>query len=169
MPLGPSGGALRGADAGQLGGLAQLVLGLVFVMVVAGVAVHGVEAGVWVRLWHNLAARPDGPMRFRFILQPVMATVAAVRDGKADALAGRSPYLWTVLNDRQRRGARLREGLNRTARIILLGLVMDVIYQRLVLHTFFPNEAVIIALVLAFLPYLVVRGLAMRAWRRAAV
>jgi hypothetical protein len=42
---------------------------------------------------------------------------------------------------------------------------MDVIYQILVLQTFFPNEAVIIALLLAFMPYLIVRGLVTRAWR----
>jgi hypothetical protein len=55
-----------------------------------------------------------------------------------------------------------------TARIILLGLVMDVIYQALVLRTFYPNEALIIALLLAFVPYLIIRGLVLRGWRRRA-
>ena len=39
---------------------------------------------------------------------------------------------------------------------------MDVIYQALVLKTFYPNEALIIALLLAFLPYLIIRGLVLR-------
>jgi hypothetical protein len=61
----------------------------------------------------------------------------------------------------------LREGLNATARIILLGLVMDVIYQLIVLKTFYPNEALVIALLLAFVPYLIIRGLVFRVarWR----
>ena len=50
------------------------------------------------------------------------------------------------------RGARLREAANATARIILLGLVMDAIYQLFVLQRFYPVEAVIIAVLLAFVP-----------------
>ena len=38
-------------------------------------------------------------MAFRFILQPVMAAIFAIRDGMKDARAGRSPYFWTVLHD----------------------------------------------------------------------
>ena len=45
-----------------------------------------------------------------------------------------------------------------TARIILLGLVMDVIYQIVVFDTFHPGEAAIVALLLAFVPYLLLRG-----------
>ena len=43
-------------------------------------------------------------MTFRFILQPVMAAVAALHDGIKDARLGRSPYFWTVAA--QRAGAR---------------------------------------------------------------
>ena len=68
----------------------------------------------------------------------------------------------TLLRNPQERVGLLREGLNATARIILLGLVMDVIYQGLVFKTFFPNEALAIALLLAFLPYLIIRGLVLR-------
>jgi hypothetical protein len=35
---------------------------------------------------------------------------------------------------------------------------MDLFYQLLVFKTFYPNEAVIIAFLLAFMPYLVIRG-----------
>jgi hypothetical protein len=82
-----------------------------------------------------------------------------------DARTGRSPYFWTVLRKPQERFARLREGLNATARIILLGLAMDVIYQVLVLKTFYPKEALLIALLLAFVPYLIIRGLVLRVAR----
>jgi hypothetical protein len=91
-----------------------------------------------------------------------MATLAAIHDGREDARAGRSPYFVTLLRNPQERVGLLREGLNATARIILLGLVMDVIYQALVFKTFFPNEALAIALLLAFLPYLIIRGLVLR-------
>jgi hypothetical protein len=40
---------------------------------------------------------------------------------------------------------------------MLLGICMDVIYQFKVLKTFYPAEAVVIALLLAVLPYFVLR------------
>ncbi len=43
---------------------------------------------------------------------------------------------------------------------------MDGIYQFIVFDTFHPAEAVIIALLLAFLPYMVLRGLFARVARR---
>jgi len=40
------------------------------------------------------------------------------------------------------------------------------IYQLIFLKMFYPAEALIIALVLAFVPYLIIRGLATRVTRR---
>lgn len=152
-------------DPHRLTGLARGVLALLVMLVAAGVLVHGISGGVWARLLHDLLDRPDGPMRFRFILQPVMAAIAAVRDGRADAVAGRAPYLWSIIRLPGERAPRLREGLNATARIILLGIVMDIIYQWLVLETFYPAESVLTALLLCYIPYLIFRGLALR-WLR---
>ena len=105
-------------------------------------------------------------MSFRFLLQPTMAFLAALHDGLRDARTGRSPYFWTVLHDPGQRGGRLHEGLLSTARIILLGLGMDAIYQWRVLDSFYPGEMVVVALLLAFLPYLLLRGLVCRIARR---
>jgi hypothetical protein len=91
-----------------------------------------------------------------------MAALVAIRDGHKDAQTGRSPYFWAVLRKSDERMGRLREGLNATARIILLALALDLIYQFLVLTTFYPNEALIIALLLAFVPYVLIRGLVTR-------
>src|SRR5260370_15087899 len=65
---------------------------------------------------------------------------------------------WTVLTSRSERLGRLEEGLISTSRIIFLGLCMDTVYQLIVLKAFYPVEAIIVALVLAFLPYLLLRG-----------
>jgi hypothetical protein len=142
--------------------LARLVVVLVVAFAVLGVAWHGVSAEVLRRIWQNMLERPFGPMTFRFFLQPVMVSIAAWRDGARDARAGRSPYLWTMLTNPAKVGGRLEEGVIATARIILLGLVMDVIYQAIVFETFHPGEAAIIAILLAFVPYVLLRGLAAR-------
>jgi len=42
---------------------------------------------------------------------------------------------------------------------------MDVIYQAVVFKTFYPDQALVVALVLAFVPYLIIRGVIARIWR----
>jgi hypothetical protein len=91
-----------------------------------------------------------------------MAALVAIRDGYKDAQTGSFPYFWAVLRKSDERIGRLREGLNATARVILLALALDLIYQFLVLKTFYPNEALIIALLVAFVPYMLIRGLVTR-------
>ncbi len=145
------------ASKGQVR-VAQLAIILVIAFVFAGALLYGFSEDVRHRVWQNLLDRPGGPMTFRIILQPIMASVAALLDGIKDARTGRSPYLWTVLTSPRERGGRLREGLIATARIILLGLVIDAVYQFVVLKTFYPGEAVIVAIVLCFLPYVLLRG-----------
>ena len=125
---------------------------------VAGVFWYGFSTDVRQRVWHQLIERPTGPMAFRFILQPVMAAFAALRDGIYDAKFGRSPYFWSLLTNPLERGGRVYEGLIATARVLLLGLCMDAIYQWIVLKTFYPGEAVIVAVALAIFPYLLLRG-----------
>lgn len=118
------------------------------------------------RIWTDLLARPSGPFAFRFVLQPLMAIVLALRDGIKDAQTGRSPYFWTMLSDATQRRVRLAEGLKATMRVIVLGIVIDAAYQLTVLGTFYPGEALAIALWLGFVPYLLVRGPAARIARR---
>jgi hypothetical protein len=160
------------AEPQKLSLLAKLVLGFILVMIVAGIVWHGVSIPTFKRIWHDLLERPDAPMRFRFILQPLMAAIVAIRHGLNDARTGRPPYFWTMLgNPRGGAQRRLNEGLNATARIILLGLVMDAIYQVIVLKRFYPDEAVIVALLFAFIPYVIIRGPAARIarrWQRAS-
>jgi hypothetical protein len=142
--------------------IARLVVVLMISFVVAGLALYGFSAEVRARVWQNLLERAGGPMTFRFILQPVMATIAAFLDGVKDARAGRAPFWETVLTHPAQRAVRLQEAVIATARIILLGLVMDAIYQFIEFKTFHPAEAVIIALLLAFVPYVALRGIISR-------
>ena len=46
----------------------------------------------------------------------------------------------------------IAKGINATARIILLGLAVDLIYQIVVFRMFYPGEELLIALLLAFVP-----------------
>ncbi len=118
------------------------------------------------RFWDQLIAQPSGPLAFRLILQPLMATILAILDGMKDARVGRPPFLRTILNDPSQRGAYLREGLKRVSRVIVFAFVMDAIYQVIVLHRFYLGEALVTVFVLAVLPYLLIRGPVDRIARR---
>jgi hypothetical protein len=165
------------ASPQALGFMPKLVIVVAILLIATGVLWHGVTWETFPRAWSNMVQRASGPLSFRFILQPAMAALAAIHDGRKDARTGRSPYLWTIVrfwtvaHTRGERIERLREGLTATSRIILLGIIMDVIYQILEYTTFYPAEALLIALLLAFLPYLLIRGLVARIarwWRGGA-
>ena len=119
-----------------------------------------------VQFWQEIFARPGGPLAFRFILQPVIASLLAIRDGWEDAQTHRKPYLWSLLNDPIRRMPRLLEGLMAVSRVLLLGAGMDLVYQAVKLQAFRPLETIVIAVGLGFVPYLIVRGPAGRISRR---
>ena len=140
---------------------AQIALLLLVGLLALGVAWYGITDESLGRLWTDILDRPGGPMTFRFILQPAMAIIAALRDGVRDARLGRRPYVWALIHgvrDPQGRGGRLWEGIISTARILILGVVMDIIYQWKVLDTFYPGQSAVIAILLAFIPYLLLRG-----------
>jgi hypothetical protein len=142
--------------------MAWLVIVVAGAFVVLGIAWYGISPHVSERIWRDLLERPDGPMTFRFFLQPATAAIVAIYDGLKDARTGRTPYFWSVVSNRAERIGRLREGLFSIARIILLGISMDVIYQYVVLKRFYPVEALLITLLLAVMPYFLIRGPANR-------
>ena len=120
------------------------------------------------RLWFDLIARVHGPLKFRLVLQPLMAMLLAIRAGVQDAHNGRPPYLWTILTDARQRRQLLLDGWKADMRVLLLALAMDGIYQLFMLHWVYPLEMVIVAISLAVLPYLVMRGPANRFARYAS-
>ena len=118
------------------------------------------------RMWDGLVARVGGPMTFRVILQPTMATLLAVRAGLQDAREGRPPYLWTILTDPSQRVGLIREGWKACARVFFLAIIIDLIYQWIVQRWVYPGELIVVAIVLALVPYLLIRGPVNRLARR---
>ena len=106
----------------------------------------------------NLAARVGGPMTFRIILQPLMASIFAFRDGLKDAREGRPPYLWTLITDPSQRVDLIRQGWAGVRRVFILAIVMDVIYQLIVVGWIYPFETLTVSILLAVIPYLLIRG-----------
>ena len=110
------------------------------------------------RVWENLVGRSTGPMNFRLIIQPTVAIVLAIRAGLADARQGRPAFLWTAITNPAYRPELLRQGWKDVGKVFALAVVLDVIYQLVVHRGVFLGELLIVAIVLAIIPYLLVRG-----------
>jgi len=124
---------------------------------------------VWMRVGSQLLARISGPMKFRLVLQPVMAGVFAIRSGVADAKAGKPPYFWALLWNPDERVNMMKDGWKSVGKVFILALILDVIYQIIVLRFVYPGEVVIVAFILAIVPYLTLRGLVTRMARAKKV
>src|SRR5277367_2018176 len=106
------------------------------------------------RVVEDLRDRVTGPMKFRLVLQPLMACFFAVRAGLKDAKTGRPPYFWSLVTHPQERERMLKDGWHSVGKIFILALILDAVYQIIVIHFFYPGEAAIVAVLLAIVPYL---------------
>jgi hypothetical protein len=110
------------------------------------------------RAWEQLAGRIEGPFAFRFVFQPLFAAILAIRAGVADAQDQRAPYLWSVLANPLERRQLLREGFKDVTRVFVFAIVLDVIYQLVMFHWVYPIQSLLVAVVLAIVPYVLIRG-----------
>jgi hypothetical protein len=110
------------------------------------------------RFFGSFLPRLDGPLHFRFIVQPLMAIIFAVIDGIKDAKMGRAPYFWDIVKKPDQRRELMKLGWKRFGKIFILAVVLDVIYQIKVYHWWYPGETLAVAILLAVVPYVVLRG-----------
>jgi uncharacterized membrane protein len=120
------------------------------------------DVTIWMRAVQNLIDRVSGPMHFRFILQPVMASIFAVIAGLRDAKANRPPYLWSLISDASHRADMVQSGWKSVGKVIIVALALDLAYQVIVLHFVYLGEAIIVAFIVVIAPYLILRGLVTR-------
>ena len=109
-------------------------------------------------MWEGLLSRSTGPLKFRFFLQPAVAIFLAVRGGLRDWRQGKPPFFWDFLVDSSNRKALFRDFTKSVGKLFLFACVLDCIYQVIVLHWIYPVDAVVVAMLLAIVPYILVRG-----------
>jgi hypothetical protein len=110
----------------------------------------------------DLPKRLVGPGRFRFILQPLVAIILGIRNGLADARAGRPPYLSGVLFHRDLRKELVQTGFTTVVNLLLMGILVDSVCQWLILGTSYPGAALVVGPVLIVAPYGIARSLSNR-------
>ena len=97
-------------------------------------------------------------MKLRLIMQPLMACVMAVKAGSRDAREGRAPFFWSLISKPEHRRDMLKEGWKDIAKVFVACIVVDLTYQFIALRAVYPGEAVLVGILLALIPYLLVRG-----------
>lgn len=113
----------------------------------------------WQRFAHGFMSRLEGPYQFRMIVQPLMAVIFAIIDGLKDAKLGKPAYLWTAISSPETRRDLLKDGWKHFGKIFILAIILDVLYQLKVHGTINSWVGIIIAaLILAVLPYMLLRG-----------
>ncbi len=120
---------------------------------------------IWMRILENLSDRVSGPMKFRLIAQPAMASIFAIIAGMNDAKLGNPPYFWSLFTQSRHRAEMLRDGWKSVGKVFVLAMVLDIIFQIRVLNTVYPGEVILVAFLLAIAPYLLLRGLVTRLMR----
>lgn len=122
---------------------------------------------IFTRYVENLIGRLDGPMHFRFILQPAVATVLGIRAGLRDARADRPAFFWTVLTrPEHRRSESLIRSWKDIEKVLIVAVILDVIYPLFVHGAVYTLELLTTAALLAFAPYVLVHGPVNRIARR---
>lgn len=115
--------------------------------------------------FEDIPKRLTGPGRFRFVLQPLIATLLGIRNGLADARTGRPPYLSGVLFHRELRGELMRTGFETVVNLVLMGILLDAVFQWVILGVSHPGAALVVGPVLIAGPYALARALSNRLGR----
>lgn len=119
---------------------------------------------IFSRVWENLWERTQGPMNLRFYLQPAMAIFFALRAALRDVKQKRVPYLWRFATSDGYRREIAQEGWKDFGKVFIIAIILDIVYQLVVIFSlktkssFYPLESIIVALLLAFIPYVLIRG-----------
>jgi hypothetical protein len=114
------------------------------------------------RAWNDLLARDSGPLQFRLVLQPLVATILAIRAGWAEAWEGQPIFFWTLVREPAKARTMLSNLWKFVGKVFLVAVVLDVVYQLIVFQWIYPVETLIVATVLALVPCLVLRAIGNR-------
>ncbi len=105
---------------------------------------------------------PHEPLSFRFVVQPFLALLLGLRDGRRDAAQGLPPYALSLLTGRSRRKELLQQGLKTVALPLSVAVAMDGLVQWMVSQRILFWQAVVVGIALIGLPYVISRGLSQR-------
>ncbi len=106
----------------------------------------------------QLLSRSSGPLHCRLVIQPIISTILAIRAGLRDAREGQPAFFWAILTNPAERRRLIHSGWKDVGKIFIIAIVLDTIYQVIMLRTFYIIQALIAAITVALIPYILIRG-----------
>lgn len=122
----------------------------------------------FVRSLEDIVGRASGPMNVRLLVQSGVATFIAVRAGMRDVRTGNPPFFWAMAFHRALRHDLRTGAWKDIAKVFVAALILDLVYQWIALPAIYPGQAVIVAFLLAVIPYVLVRAAVGRVFRKRA-
>lgn len=110
----------------------------------------------------NFSERLNGPFSLRIFLQPTMALLFALRDGRKDAEEKALPYLRALMGEKEGRRQTLASAWASLSKVLVVAFVLDCAFQYATSGGIRVLEAAVMAVFLCVIPYTLMRGPAAR-------
>lgn len=114
----------------------------------------------------ELTQRWNGPFSLRLVLQPTMAALFALRDGRQDAASGSAPYLQRIAFQATERRSTIASAWAAIGKVLVIAFILDSAFQFATDGSFRVLQSIAMALFLCALPYTLLRGPAARYFSR---
>lgn len=114
----------------------------------------------------NLVERLNGPFSLRLLLQPTMALLFAIKDGRKDAATDAAPYLTALMGEKGERRQTLASAWASLSKVLVMAFALDCAFQFATGGSVHPIEALLMSGILCAVPYTLMRGPAARIAKR---
>jgi hypothetical protein len=108
--------------------------------------------------FEELGGRVSGPLNFRLVVMPTMATLFGIRAGLRDAREGKPTFLWGILTQPSGRAAAFQSAVKDVGKVFVMAVLMDTAYQIIALRGLRLLQVLVVAVACAIVPYVLVRG-----------
>jgi hypothetical protein len=107
-----------------------------------------------------------GKFQIRLILQPFLAILLGLKFGIRDAKEGHRPFFQRLAAGDDHRGHLFKQSMRDAIIPLCIAFIIDSILQKMILGRIRPGAAIVVGALLVYLPFVIVRALANRAWTR---
>ena len=107
----------------------------------------------------GIIIRLAGPMSLRLVIQPVIALLLGIRDGRIDAKEGEPPFIVGLITNCRDRKAKLVSLFKSLSKAIIIAVILEVIVQYLLFGQVHAIGVILYASFFLIVPYSLARGL----------
>ncbi|MGH7799512.1 MAG: hypothetical protein ACREOW_02650 [Thermodesulfobacteriota bacterium] len=81
-----------------------------------------------------------------------------IEQKQTELTENKPPFFWAMFFDPDHRRDMLRQGWKDIGKVFVVAVILDIVYQFVALSARYPGEAIIVAILLALVPYILVRA-----------